>query len=143
MRLLRPVAVLLLCAASACTPGNYVSRDNTINVAATPGQEARVQSYAFWDTKTCTQNGTPQITVLNQPQHGTVAIRPGTSTISRVRDGGQTYCVGTTLPGTVVAYTPAAGFRGTDQFDYNITNPGQPSSRIPYLSHDTAVVTVR
>jgi hypothetical protein len=58
------------------------------------------------------------------------------STIRLVREGKPRACLGVTIPGTVVAYTPSPGFRGTDGFDYTIASTNG-------LYYDTAVLDVR
>ena len=65
-----------------------------------------------------------------------MTIRPGMSTIRLVREGKPKACLGVTVPGIAVAYTPLPGFKGTDGFDYTITS-------VNGVSHDTVVLDVR
>ena len=58
------------------------------------------------------------------------------STIRLVREGRPKTCLGVTIPGTVVAYTPSPGFKGTDEIDYTVTS-------VNGVFHDTVVLDVR
>ena len=129
-------ALLALCGVSACVPTHTVPRGDTIHSRAVPGREKVINTYASWNGSSCAPNPAPRIAVNSQPGHGTVAIRPGTTTIRKVREGGSQACLGVTMPGTTVAYTSAPGFQGTDTFDYTITS-------LNGIFHDTAVLDVQ
>ena len=110
--------------------------EDTLHRVIAVGQEAVIRSYSSWNSSTCAPNPPPQVVLRSQPQHGTVTIRPGMSTIRLVRDGKPKACLGVTIPGTVVAYTPSPTFRGTDGFDYIITSTNG-------VYHDTVVLDMR
>ena len=74
-------------------PGEVVTR----HVSATEGQPLLVRNYAMWRSD-CTPRGEPVVTITAQPQHGTVTMRPGLSTI-REYTGGADNCVGHQVPG--------------------------------------------
>ena len=110
-----------------------IPREHTIRSSTQSGQELRVSGYARWH-RDCTADQPPQIIIRTPPAHGTVSVRPGPSTVSSLRPGSPD-CTGKTYPGVAVWYAPATGFRGVDQFDWNVIG-GE-------VAHDTAVVEVR
>ena len=113
------LAVLVAVPAVAQT---VVPIEDTLHRVIATGQEAVIRTYASWNSSTCDPNPPPHVVLHSQPQHGTVTIRPGMSTIRLVREGRSKACLGVTIPGTVVAYTPSPAFRGADGFDYTITS---------------------
>jgi hypothetical protein len=127
------LAVLVAAPAAAQT---VVPIEDTLHRVIAAGQEAVIRNYGSWNSSTCAPNPPPQVVLHSQPQHGTVTIRPGMSTIRLVREGKSKACLGVTIPGTVVAYTPSPTFRGTDGFDYTITS-------VNGVYHDTVVLDVR
>ena len=83
----------------------------------------------------CSSEAPPQIVLRTQPVHCNVLLRPGQSTVSVIREGVPD-CTGQTYSGIGAWHVPAPGFRGADQFDYNVVNPNS-------LSYDTVVADVR
>ena len=135
--MLRPILLVLTMFVSApAVAQTVVPIEDTLHRVIAPGQEAVIRNYSSWNSSTCAPNPPPQVMLRSQPQHGTVTIRPGMSTIRLIREGKTKACLGVTIPGTVVAYTPSPGFRGTDEFDYSITSTNG-------VYHDTAVLDVR
>jgi hypothetical protein len=114
---------------------NFVPRERTLRRTTDAGTELRVYGYTRMETG-CRPGEPPRIVLLHPPAHGTVATRPGPSTIREVREGTSAACVGMTVPGIHVWYTPAPGYHGTDRFDWNVISRGG-------TFHDTAVVEVR
>jgi hypothetical protein len=133
----RPILLVLTLFVAAPSAAQTVTPiEDTIHRVISAGREAVVWDYASWNSSTCAPNPPPQVVLHSQPQHGTVTIRPGMSTIRLVREGKSKACLGVTIPGTVVAYTPSPTFRGTDGFDYTITS-------VNGVYHDTVVLDVR
>ncbi len=128
--------VLTLFVAAPSAAQTVVPIEDTFHRVIAAGPEAAIKTYSSWSSSTCAANPPPQIVLRSRPQHGTVVIRPGSSTIRQVREGKSDACLGVTIPGTVVAYTPSPGFRGTDGFDYIITSTNG-------VYHDTVVLDVR
>ena len=120
-------------AATGANGRTVVSRQQTIRRTATPGQEVKIFTYASFNRQ-CQSNNQPQITLRIRPAHGTVAIRPGQSTVSVIREGAPD-CTGKTYLGTAVFYTPEPGYRGSDQFDYDVLNKDN-------TAHDTAIISI-
>jgi hypothetical protein len=69
------------------------------------------------------------------PAHGSISLRPGPTTVTFVREG-EADCTGKTYMGLGVWYVPSPGFRGVDQFDWDVIDSSS-------TSHDTAIVEVR
>jgi len=114
---------------------NFVPRERTLRRTTEAGTELRVYGYTRMGTG-CRPGEPPRIVLLHPPAHGTFATRPGPSTIREVREGTSAACAGMTVPGIHVWYTPAPGYHGTDQFDWNVITPAG-------TFHDTAVVEVK
>ncbi len=125
---------LLLIAAGPVLGQTRVPRDQTVHRSMVAGQELRVFTYASFH-RDCRPSPPPVIKLQTPPAHGTVSFRPGSSTVSVLREDSSD-CAGKTYDGVAVWYVPAPGFRGIDTFDYQVINETS-------LSHDTAVVDVR
>jgi hypothetical protein len=93
-----------------------------------------VFTYARWH-RDCSPQEMPRIVIRTQPAHGTVSLRAGPTTVSVIR-AGEPDCMGHTYQGVGVWYRPAAGFKGVDQFDWDIIGSGN-------ASHDTAIIEVK
>ncbi len=134
---MRPALVALACCIGPAVAQTHVDpRNDAIAATATAGHELVVRTYASWNRSNCAPNPPPQIVLNGQPLHGMARVRPGTSTITRIREGGSASCVGITMPGTTVAYTPDGRFAGQDVFDYTVTS-------VNGVYHDTVTVDVR
>lgn len=113
---------------------NVIAHEHTFRLTATAGKPARIFTYAHFH-RDCSAGPAPHTTFRTSPSHGTVEARREPSTVKTLRVGAAD-CSGRIYDGLGLYYTPAAGFRGTDQFDW-IEDGGEH----PY--HDTAIVTVR
>jgi hypothetical protein len=109
------------------------SADRTYSVATIDGRDVRVSTYTHYNAD-CSPAGDPDIVLHNKPAHGVVSFRPQTTAVRHSRFGA--VCIGKTLPGLAVWYTPDKGFSGADQFDYYIVSRQN-------VALDTAVVNVR
>jgi hypothetical protein len=114
-----------------------IPANRTLHKTVRAGAELRVATYTQ-HTPDCRSGRNPQISVTGQPGHGTLDIRPDTVVMRESRTGtaASLACIGSTLTGLGVFYTPAAGFSGTDQFDYYIISNDN-------TAHDMIVVTVQ
>lgn len=138
MRVARVLSALL--AALALAPMAHAQnpkdtpQERTWRRSTTAGQEVRIFTYVQHRSD-CSQGPDPRITIRTPPAHGTATVRPGTITIGPSRFGA-TDCSGRSLSGLGVWFVPEPGFRGTEQFDYEVqfTNG---------VAHDTAMVDVR
>jgi hypothetical protein len=124
-----------MAALTQATAQNFVPRERTLRQTTEAGQDLRVEGYTRME-KGCVPGEPPRIVLLHPPAHGTASTRPGPSTIREVREGMSGACAGMTVPGIHVWYTPAPGYHGTDQFDWNVISRGG-------TFHDTAVIEVR
>jgi hypothetical protein len=87
--------------------------------------EVRTQVWRTFDLNPdCTPAGDVTITVTKQPQKGNVEIEEnlGFSTYSQQRAPQYYQCNTQPTAGTSVFYTSAAGFKGTDNFELEITS---------------------
>jgi hypothetical protein len=100
----------------------------------TPGQEVLIAQHSRWNSR-CEPEALPVVEVLTKPANGTVDVRPGVKKVSTPPRAGKTDCRGRELPSNDIWYTPAPGYHGTDQFDYNVTLSDR-------TLHDRAVVDV-
>jgi hypothetical protein len=111
-----------------------LSHEQTYRRSVQSGQELRVFTYGQWH-KDCRPKPPPQIVVQVTPSHGTVSLRPGPVTVAFVREG-MPDCVGKKYSGLGVWSIPAPGFRGVDQFSWDVIGSAT-------VSHDTAIVEVQ
>ena len=130
---MRAILAALLVSAPAAAQ-TTLRADETFHRSAAAGQEMRVFTYGGYH-RDCSPLPPPQAVLRTLPAHGSVSIRPAPAAIRMTREGG-TPCIGITVPGTVVFYTPAAGFHGADQFDWTVTT-------VRATAHDAAVVDVQ
>lgn len=110
-----------------------IARDTTLDRKAESGIERRIFTYAEF-SRDCEQRTPPSIAMRTLPAHGSVSVRPGSITVAVIREGG-TDCTGHAFAGTSVFYQSVFGYRGPDQFDYDVVGQSR--------SHDTVVMTVR
>jgi hypothetical protein len=113
---------------------HVMPREQTFQRSVLAGHDLRVFTYARWH-RDCSPDAPPQIALRTQPAHGTVTLRPGPSTVTNIREGAAD-CTGNTYQGLSIWYLPSPGFRGIDQFDWDVTDSKT-------TSHDTAVVEVK
>lgn len=93
-------------------------RTMTTQRRTTVDRPVLVRTHAHWDGN-CQANTLPTIRWLAQPQHGRVDIEEGEVTAGGNWAGG-TPCKGVKMRGLRLVYQPAAGFRGTDAFSYEV-----------------------
>jgi hypothetical protein len=110
-------------------------------VRTKPGEEVVAHSYTVGTTTTCQITAVPRITLTVKPVGGSVAIRkiPALKiSAKRYDDDRDTKdsCVGMTVEGIGIYYTPRPDFHGTDQISYTVD---WPRSRIK----DTVTVEVK
>jgi len=87
---------------------------NDIAVSTGAGKEVRVTTRTMLSETGC-QGSYRQVDLGQPPTHGSVAIRPGRF-VFKTDNPKFVACNGTEMDGTIVFYTPAAGFAGTDNF---------------------------
>jgi len=94
----------------------YVSEEA---IAGTP---AAIGHHARWDDA-CEALEAPRITIERAPAHGNVCINRGevNLVISRSRAGLR--CIGKSVSGVHVVYSPLSGFTGTDTIRYGLDVP--------------------
>jgi hypothetical protein len=128
---LMSIPFMLAASLSACstfapiTSAPLASSDNrTYERNTSPGREVRIFIYTRYN-EDCSPAGDPHIVLRSAPAHGSVTFRPETAVVNHSRFG--PVCIGKTLPGIAVWYTPNAAYVGADKFGYDI-----------YYSHGTA-----
>jgi hypothetical protein len=129
------VSMLTACAAQPDRPYEQAasSTDRTHSVATIAGRDVRIAVHSHWNAD-CTPAGDPEIVLHARPKHGLVSFRPQTAVVTHSRFG--VSCIGKTLPGIGVWYTPDQGFTGRDWFDYDIVSR-------QHVARDTAIIDVR
>jgi len=81
--------------------------------ALVPGRPGRVFVLAGFDEK-CQSVDEPKITITTQPAKGAISFVHGQETT--IGSSAQGTCVGATVTGTGIYYTPRAGEKGSDRF---------------------------
>jgi DNA-binding winged helix-turn-helix (wHTH) protein len=99
-----------------------------------PGEDVIVTRYASFNDS-CEQVGVPSVTVMVAPTKGTITVRPGlvTLTVPWI----EKKCIGVTLAGSVVTYSPRAGEVGDDTATIRLFSPAQGMYR-----DDTYFITI-
>ncbi len=134
--LLACLAINLLVSPAFAQSGapHVMPREQIFRRSILAGQDLRVFTYARWH-RDCSSQPPPEIVLRTRPSHGTVTLRPGSSTVTNIREGSPD-CTGNTYPGLSVWYLPSPGFRGVDQFDWDVVDTTTPS-------RDSAIVEVK
>src|SRR5664279_189727 len=110
-------AFLIGCVVAFLAPSLAFAEFRTRTVVG--GQTTRMAVHTSW-SKDCKTNG-GKAKVLTQPQHGKLSNRIVETTIQHNRTGSDTSCVGRTIKGFEVNYTPQSNFHGTDNFSLEVT----------------------
>lgn len=114
---MKSFAILLIAFALLVAPVRAANApDHTIARTTDAGREVRISTYVQFSGQ-CTSTGDPRIEVKGKPAHGSVTLRSTSIVVTRSSSGD---CLGYTLPGLAVWYTPEAGFQGSDRFDYDV-----------------------
>jgi hypothetical protein len=127
-----PAAALVV----ACTAKAQDSPSGlTFKQTTSQGREARIHTYTQ-QRPDCSALGLLSINITTPPAHGTVSLRPGSIVVGDPPRFGGPDCRGKRIEGLGVRYTPAPGYVGADQFDWNV-------SYTSGTGHDRAIVEVK
>lgn len=89
--------------------------------AATAEQRSRLD-FLFDLAPDCSSAGKPVVRVLEQPQHGTLAIENGQAFTDFPQDDQRATCNARQSDGTLVFYQPSADYRGADSITLSVTS---------------------
>ena len=89
--------------------------------AATAAQKSRLD-FLFDLAPDCSSAGKPVVRVLEQPQHGTLAIENGQAFTDFAPDDRRAACNAHQSDGTLVFYQPSADYRGADSITLAVTS---------------------
>lgn len=131
--MLRALALSLTAGIAAVSFSSDASAQKALTVTA--GQRARIVESGF-NPATCISHGEAAVTVFDKPLNGQIKVEREIITITDDPTG-KTRCGGQKVPGAVVYYTPAKGFKGNDKFGYRV----QIGKGVPHVQ--TYNVTVR
>jgi hypothetical protein len=107
---------LFSCAAASLTATATLAQDaNFMSVDATSDKTVQL-SYHASAHKDCTPAQLPTIRVIQAPKSGTLTVRRGELTTTKVAG-----CPGLKTPAQVVFYLARAGYAGPDHVKYEIT----------------------
>lgn len=106
-------AALLFCAAAhdACAQANLVEHE----IKALPGRDMRFGVYTSIRPD-CTSGPLPAIRLAGAPAHGTVTVKRGTFKATNFKQ-----CLATEVPAFVAFYRAAQDFKGTDEFELEVS----------------------
>ena len=109
-------SAFLLCASvhNVCAQANSVERE----LKAAPARDVRVGIFTSIRPD-CTSGPLPAIRLASAPAHGTVSVKRGTLKTTNFKE-----CLATEVPAFVAFYRAAQDFKGTDEFDLEITFAG-------------------
>ena len=127
-------------AAQVGGPGFVVTSDSsssaterTVHRNTLGGREVHILTYTKHH-RDCGQGSQPIVTILTQPAHGSVSVRTNSVVAGHSRFSSPD-CSGQTYEGQGIWYVPAAGFSGSDKFDYTVDLGNG-------IAHDTAIINV-
>jgi hypothetical protein len=89
--------------------------------SATAAQKSRLD-FLFDLAPDCSSAGKPVVRVLEQPQHGTLAIENGQAFTDFAQDDRRAACNARQSDGTLVFYQPSADYRGADSITLAVTS---------------------
>jgi hypothetical protein len=126
--------LLLICVSVAIAGSAHAQSVNrTWRVTNKNGTPVLVRTYQSTNAD-CSTGPLPTITVDKQPSDGTMTTQVKTDTVSPLR---AKQCVGASVTGLAVLYTPNSGFHGVDVFSYVVSFANDKRQ-----FHDTAYVTI-
>lgn len=88
----------------------------------TAGNSAEIGHHARWNAN-CDAAPAPRVTLEQPPGHGIVCVSPGPIQPVISRSGAALNCVGKTVQGIHVVYSPHAAFAGVDTLRYGLDAP--------------------
>jgi hypothetical protein len=88
---------------------------DTFDKSVKANSRTAVGAFFTYSEGTCQASVVPDVTVRTKPANGTVAIE-----VKDVTMKPDSSCPGARMRGPVFIYTPAKGFRGSDQFEIDI-----------------------
>jgi hypothetical protein len=121
-QLLCAIAGLVLVSFAIGAAGDEVEKARVKAIAET---RTLVRTHAHWDAN-CHALEVPRIDITKQPAHGTVDVAEGDFPVRRKRLGNSP-CIGITVHGAGLYYTPAVGYRGADVLAYDVRSSGLPA----------------
>jgi hypothetical protein len=123
--MLKSVLAAALGAFAALAPANAEdfllsgAAEEVVQVHLTTGEEAFIGPFASV-SKACGSLGSAKTQILQQPQHGFVAVARQRGAIAFSDDSPNAHCNDKPIVGAVVRYTPHDGFVGTDVFAFRV-----------------------
>lgn len=106
-------ATLLFAALTACMTASASAE--TVERKVKANAASPIGGFFGYEVDTCYPSMIPDVKVRQGPAHGNVRIVPYSVTL-----GKDTLCPGKKVPGLVYVYTPAKGFKGSDEIVFDI-----------------------
>jgi hypothetical protein len=113
---IKPLFAAAICAVLACAQSASADETYTMSYNVDAGSEVDVGDFALPGSPGCVDHGV-KITIVKPPDHGKINIRTGDFVYAK---GSITPCVGKTITGSKVYYTPDPGYKGEDHFEFTI-----------------------
>lgn len=88
----------------------------------TAGKAAEIGHHARWNAN-CDSAAAPRLSIEQPPAHGRLCVVPGPIRPVMSRSGVGLNCVGRTIEGVHVVYSPHAAFTGIDTLRYGLDAP--------------------
>ena len=96
-----------------------VASAESVVAATKSGTEVRLRGYARWN-KDCESIDPPEIYVELPPKNGFICARVSKDIVRIIREG-KAQCVGRSIRGISVIYSPRPNFDGTDNARYTVS----------------------
>ncbi len=121
-----------VCAATLWAAVALAATESATN-STTAGEAAEIGHHARWNTK-CESLAAPRVTIEQPPGHGRVCLSEGPVQPEMSRSGVALNCVGKTVQGLHVVYSPHREFTGVDTLRYGLDAPEG------HVSRDVSIV---
>ncbi|WP_147306382.1 hypothetical protein [Methylovirgula sp. 4M-Z18] len=132
----RGATVCSLTLLTGCNSPQQSPAPNTRNVSVASGHSTQLGFFASLGER-CASLGTPLVTVVEQPAHGTLDIRAGSGNSHFPPSSPLAACNMRRSPGMLVTYQSAQGFVGSDRLTIRVQFPSGGEEL------DSAVISVR
>jgi len=107
---------------TSASPSDKGSRTLELTRATTAEQKSRLD-FLYDLQPDCSSAGKLEVRVLEQPQHGTLAIENGQAFTGFPQDDKRAGCNAHQSDGMLVFYQPGADYRGADSITLSVTSP--------------------
>jgi hypothetical protein len=108
--------------AAAAAPYSEYAFTEYVSQETTAGEPSEIGHHARWDD-TCEALDAPRLTIERAPSHGNICVSQGPVDVVVSRSHAGLSCIGKSVKGLHVIYSPRSGFTGVDTVRYGLDVP--------------------